>query len=140
MDAQFRGLAVLLVDDDPQQAGAIRDTLQELGCNPVGWATNWVQARRMAATTSPKLFVVDARLLRLAGGMAMCLSLGYRAPVIVLVEQADTNAVRHAMKIQGATSLVKPYDRTALALAIAQALKLTTATRSDTESELDTGN
>jgi DNA-binding NtrC family response regulator len=125
VDAQFRDLAVLLVDDDPQQAAATRDTLQELGCNPVDWATNWVQARRMAATTSPKLFVVDARMLEPAGGMANRLSLRFRAPVILLLEQADASGVRHAMKIQGATSLVKPYDRTALALAIAHALKLT---------------
>jgi DNA-binding NtrC family response regulator len=49
--------------------------------------------------------------------------------VIFLVEQADTNAVRRAMKIQATTSLVRPYDRSALAIAIAQALKLTTGLR-----------
>jgi DNA-binding NtrC family response regulator len=137
---QFKGLAVLLVDDDPQQAAATRAALHKLGCNPVGWATNWVEARRVAATTSPKLFVVDARLFERAAGMLTRLSLRFRAPVIVLVEEADTSAVRHAMKIQGATPLVKPYDRTTLAVAIAQALKLATDIRSDTEAVLDTGN
>ena len=129
MDAQFTDLAVLLVDDDAQQAVATRDALQELGCKPVTWATNWVEATRMAATASPNLFIVDARLLGPEDGRVKRISLRYRAPVIFLVEQADTNAVRRAMKIQATTSLVRPYDRTALAVAIAQALKLTAGMR-----------
>jgi DNA-binding NtrC family response regulator len=129
MDAQFTDLAVLLVDDDAQQAAATRYALQELGCNPVAWATNWAEATRMAATASPNLFIVDARLLGPEDGRVKRISLRYRAPVIFLVEQADTNAVRRAMKIQATTSLVRPYDRTALAVAIAQALKLTAGVR-----------
>jgi DNA-binding NtrC family response regulator len=127
MDARFKGLAVLLIDDDPQQAAAARDALKDLGCDPVAWATNRQEAAQLAAKLSPDLFVVDARLLGPVDGVALGrrLRLRHRAPVIFLVEQADTSAVRQAMKVEAATSLVRPYDRTALALAIAQALKLT---------------
>jgi hypothetical protein len=67
------------------------------------------------------------RLLGPEDGKVRRISHRYRAPVIFLVEQADTNAVRRAMKIQATTSLVGTYDRSALALA--QALKLTTGLR-----------
>jgi DNA-binding NtrC family response regulator len=124
MDAQFTDLAVLLVDDDPQQAAATSDTLRALGCNPVARATSWAQAKQVAATTSPDLFVVDARVLGAEDGRVRRISSQYRAPVIFLVEQADTGPVRRAMKTQATTSLAKPYSRAALAVAIAQALKL----------------
>jgi DNA-binding NtrC family response regulator len=128
MGAQFRNVAVLLVDDRVQEAVATRDALQELGCNPVAWATTWEQAERMAARTLPQLFIVDARLHSHEDGIALVRDLRrrYRAPVIFLVEHADTKAVRHAVKIPAATSLVRPYDRTGLAVALAEALKLTT--------------
>jgi DNA-binding response OmpR family regulator len=127
MDARFKNLAVLLIDDDAQQAAATRDVLKELGCDPVAWATNRHEAAQMAARISPDLFVVDARLLGPVDGIGLGrrLRLQHRAPVIFLVERADTSAVQQAMKVEGAMSLVQPYDRTALALAIAQALKLT---------------
>jgi DNA-binding NtrC family response regulator len=131
MDAQFTDLAVLLIDDDTQQAVATREVLTDLGCKPVAWATNREQAAQMAVSTLPDLFVIDARLLGPVDGITLLKRLRRRhgAPVIFLVEQADTNAVRQAMKVQAATSLVRPYDRTALAVAIAQALKLTTRVR-----------
>jgi DNA-binding NtrC family response regulator len=124
MDAQFTDLAVLLVDDDPQQAAATCDALRALGCNPVARATSWAQAMRVAATTSPALVVVDARLLGAEDGRVRRVTIKHDAPVIFLVEQADTGPVRRAMKTQATTSLVKPYSRAALAVAIAQALKL----------------
>lgn len=131
MDSRFTALAVLLIDDDPQQAAATRDVLKELDCDPVALATNLRDATRMAATLSPDLFIVDARLPGPLDGIALGkrLWLQHRAPVIFLVEQADAGAVRQAMKVEGATSLVRPYDRTALALAIAQALNLSPSVR-----------
>jgi DNA-binding NtrC family response regulator len=123
-------LAVLLIDDEPQQAAATRDALKQLGCGTVALATNWRQATRLAATTLPHLFIVDARLHNSERGIALVKRLRrrYRAPVVFLVEQAATDAVRHALKIDGATSLARPYDRTTLAVAMAVALKLTTTT------------
>jgi two-component system, response regulator PdtaR len=129
MDAQFTDLAVLLVDDDPQQAATNCEALLALGCNPVTRATSWAQATRVAAMSSPDLFVVDARLLGAEDGSVRRISSQHGAPVIFLVEQADTGSVRRAMKTQNTTSLVKPCGREALAVAIAQALKLKSAAR-----------
>jgi DNA-binding NtrC family response regulator len=129
MDARFTNLAVLLVDDDVQQAVATRDALKDLGCNPVAWATNWEQAERMAASTRPQIFVVDACLHSGDDGINVVKRLRrqYRAPVVFLVEQADTDTVRRALKIRAATSLVRPYDRSALAVALAEGVKLASA-------------
>lgn len=139
MDAQFTNLAVLLVDDDAQQAIATRGALKDLGCNPVAWATNWEQAARMAATIHPQVFVVDACLHSEDSGISVVerLRRRYRAPVVFLVEEADTDTVRRAVKIQAATSLVRPYDRTALAVALAEGLKLMTAAYLTTKVEAD---
>ena len=71
MDARFKDLAVLLIDDDPQQAAATRDVLKELGCDPVAWATNRQEAAQLAAKLSPDLFIVDARLLGPVDGVAL---------------------------------------------------------------------
>jgi DNA-binding NtrC family response regulator len=124
MDAQFTDLAVLLVDGDPQQAAATHDALRALGCNPVARATSWAEATRVAATNSPDLFVIDAGLLGAEDGRVRRISIQHRAPVLFLVEKADSSSVRRAMKTQTTTSLVKPYGQEALAVAIAQALKL----------------
>jgi DNA-binding NtrC family response regulator len=126
VEAGFRHLTVLLIDDDAPQASATRDALKELGCD-VTWAINRQHAERLAKTLSPDLFIIDARLLGSADGITLGNRLWqqHRAPVIFLLEEADTGAVRQVMKIEAATSLVRPYDSTALALAIRQALKLT---------------
>lgn len=129
MVVHFANLAVLLVDDDAQQAIATRDALEDLGCNPVAWATDGEQAMRMAATMHPQIFVVDVCLHGGNNGISVVerLRRRFRAPVVFLIEEADTETVRRAMKIHAATSLVKPYDRTALAAALTEALKLMTA-------------
>jgi DNA-binding NtrC family response regulator len=129
MDAQFTDLAVLLVDDDPQQAVAICEALLAVGCNPVARVSSWAQATRVAAMSSPDLFVIDAHLLGAEDGSVRRISSEHDAPVIFLVEQADTAPVRRAMKTQSTTSLVKPCGRQALALAIAQALTLKSGAR-----------
>ncbi len=93
----------------------------------------------MAATTHPQIFVVDACLRSEGDGIRVVklLRRRYRAPVVFLVEQADTETVRRAVKIPAATSLVRPYDRTALALALAEALKLATVAYLTTKVEAD---
>lgn len=83
----------------------------------------------MTATTHPQNFIVDARLHSAGNGISVIerLRRRYSAPVVVLIEQADTETVRGVMQIRAATSLLKPYDRAALATALLDAPKLVTA-------------
>jgi DNA-binding NtrC family response regulator len=126
----LKDLTVLLVEEDMPEAVATRDTLQELGCNPVVWATNWAQTARMAATTPPEVLVVDMRLRDPEDPIAVVRRLRrrYHLPVVFLVETGDTNAAgRVVTELQAATLLAKPFDRTALALALVQAIKVAKA-------------
>jgi CheY-like chemotaxis protein len=129
MGATLANLAVLLVDDDALQAITTREALLSLGCNPVAWATNWEQATRMAAIIRPHIFVVEAYLNTEADGISVVERLRhrYRAPVVLLAEEAEVGTTRRAANIRAATLLVRPYSRDELAAALREALELASA-------------
>lgn len=113
-------LRVLLVEDDRTQAKALRLLVQELGYQPVGWATSAPEALEMFAEAQPDLVLLDIGLAGPQDGVELAHALNARraVPLIFLTSADDRTTFERAKAAGPFAFLIKPYDTDALARAI----------------------
>lgn len=116
-------VAVLLVEDETLAALAMRDDLEELGCQVVGWAMSASDAERLAATTPPDIIVMDVRLKGQPDGVEAAIRLRERtrAPIIFVTGGVDVDTRERMRKVAPAAIVNKPLTQQDLAGALALA-------------------
>jgi two-component system, response regulator PdtaR len=104
-------LRVLVVDDETLVALTLRDALQELGCEVVGWANSISEAERLAAANPPDLVLMDIRLKGQADGVASAAKLRqrYSTPIVFMTAFADEQRRAEASQLSPVGVLEKPF-------------------------------
>lgn len=111
--------SVIIAEDNPAVANALRDLLQELGHNVVGMTLNGDNAMSIVARLKPDVAIID---LELEGrnGLDLALSLMHkmRTPVVLCTADADHDTLTKALQAGIRSYLVKPFRSRELMAAI----------------------
>lgn len=132
-----RPLRLLVVEDNPLHAQALRLGLRRLGYTVLGVAATADEARRLFRAEPPDLLVLDIQLALDdhddqdhdldTDGIALAAELRqlHPTPLIFLTSLADDATFRRARQVAPAAFLLKPFDpdtvRRAIELAVVQA-------------------
>ena len=123
-DQPLRGIAVLVVEDDPDSLDALRQILKVFGARVVG-AASAEEARRLIATAPPDVMVTDIELGRESGVDLLAWQRAQPSPRINRVPAiAITGHHRHVEAPNAdifADWLLKPLRADALCAAILRA-------------------
>lgn len=132
-EASRRPLRLLIVEDNPLHAQALRLGLRGLGYTVLGVAATADEARRLFRAETPDLLVLDIQLALNADddddddGIELAAELRrlHPTPIIFLTSLADDATFRRARQVAPAAFLIKPFDpdtlRRAIELAVVQA-------------------
>jgi CheY-like chemotaxis protein len=104
-------LRIIVVDDETMVALTLRDALQELGCDVVGWANSAIEAERMTAENPPDLVLMDIRLKGKVDGVDAAVQLRQRcsAPIVFMTAFADEQQLAEASGLSPVSVLEKPF-------------------------------
>lgn len=108
-----RSLTVLLVEDETIVALDAQDTVEELGCRVIGYATNAVDAERLAADQVPDLILMDIRINGSIDGIeaASRLRTWYKAPIIFVSGSVDDTLRERIGRMPFTAILHKPFSQ-----------------------------
>lgn len=132
-------LRMLIVEDNPLQAQALRIGLKQLGYVVLGVAATTAEAERLFRAEPPDLLLLDIHLaledddgrpgapLRDGIDLAATLVANCPTPLIFLTSLADEATFRRAQQVAPAAFLVKPFDPATLRRAIELAVGRTAA-------------
>ena len=107
---------VLIVEDESLVALSIRRSLESLGYQVTGTASNGEEAFALIASTAPDLILMD---IRLKGGddgieIAERIQETHRIPVVYLTAHSDEKTLQRAKTTEPFGYIVKPFDEKAL--------------------------
>jgi two-component system, response regulator PdtaR len=113
----------LIVEDEALIATSLESILESAGCEVVGWATDAVEARELAAAHAPDIAIVDIQLRGGEDGIALAAELHHeRGIVIVFVTaQTDPATVARAKAVPHHDYVSKPYTAARILAALAEA-------------------
>ncbi|HEX6749731.1 MAG TPA: response regulator [Longimicrobium sp.] len=117
-------MRILVADDEPASAQALKDLLEIIGHHVVGPAPDGAEAVRLAACEHPDLAILDIDMPRLSGFDAIDQITRHRPiPVIVLTAHSDAEFVDRAAELPVFNYLTKPaaVDRIIPAIRLAEA-------------------
>lgn len=134
-------LRLLVVEDNPLHAQALRVGLRQLGYTVLGVAATPDEARRLFRADPPDVLILDIHLAldedaedteaaAAADGITLAAELRrtHATPLVFLTSLADDATFRRAQQVAPAAFLIKPFDpdtlRRALELAVARAAGL----------------
>ncbi len=116
-------LRVLIGEDDPVVADALRARLEALGHSVAGVAHDGRDAVAKAESLTPDLVFLDIKMPRLDGVEAARQIMAQRpVPIILITAHSDPELIRRAMDAGVMGYLVKPVNRKELPPAIAVAV------------------
>jgi DNA-binding NarL/FixJ family response regulator len=106
-------LGVLLVEDETLVADTLRDALEELGCDVVGWAISASDAERLAAATPPDVIFMDIRIKGWPDGIGTARRLRERcsAPIVFVTGIGSADTLERARQVSPAGLLQKPFTQ-----------------------------
>lgn len=122
-------LRILIVEDNPLQAQALRIGLKQLGYVVLGVAATTAEAERLFRAEAPDLLLLDIHLaleddagdgtpVRDGIDLAATLLANRPTPLIFLTSLADDATFRRAQQVAPAAFLVKPFEADSLRRAI----------------------
>ena len=119
------GKRILIVEDDGITAMDIRQTVQELGYEPVGLVAYGKDAIKHALTLHPDLILMDILLKGPIDGIqaAAAIRSQHPCPVIYLTAHADQSTIDRAKATEPAGYVRKPINDRELHTAIELALR-----------------
>src|SRR5262245_4444913 len=100
---------ILCVDDDPQVASLLGDTLKRAG-HAVEFATNVVEALQVLARTQVELIITDYRMPGLSGleFISLLKDEGYEIPMILITGHGSIEQAVSAIKTGAVDYITKP--------------------------------
>ncbi len=104
--------SVLVVEDEALIALDLACSIEALGYKVLGPASNGDDARRIAASETPDLLLMDVSIQGKADGIDTARAIAEKNPVRVIFLTAHTDAAtrRRAEEMQPAAFLTKPYN------------------------------
>ncbi len=121
-EAPARRLKVLIAEDEPVVAQALRVQLEELGHSVVGMAYDGREAVARSESLCPDFILLDIKMPRLDGLEATRQIMARRpVPIVLVTAHSDPDLIDHAMVAGVMGYLIKPIDRKDLIPAIALA-------------------
>lgn len=115
-------LRILIADDEPLNAMALRSQLEALGHNVIGPAANGEEAVRLARTETFDLAILDVQMPRISGLQAAeRIFEAQPVPIILLTGYSDPDHVNRALRVPVFQYLVKPVSMDDLGPAISVA-------------------
>jgi DNA-binding NarL/FixJ family response regulator len=124
-EGAMAGKRILIVEDENITALDIRQTVQELGYEPVGLVAYGKDAIKHALTLHPDLILMDILLKGPIDGIqaAAAIRSQYPCPVIYLTAHADQSTIDRAKATEPAGYVLKPINDRELHAAIELALR-----------------
>jgi two-component system, response regulator PdtaR len=117
-------MRILVADDEPASAGALKELLEAIGYQVIGPAPDGAEAVRLAVRERPDLAILDIDMPRLSGLDAIDqITRQCPIPVIVLTAHSDAEFVDRAAELPVFNYLTKPagVDRIVPAIRLATA-------------------
>jgi AmiR/NasT family two-component response regulator len=113
-------MRVLIAEDDPIIAMALRERLRLLGHEPIGPAADGEQAVAIAKETLPDLYLFDIEMPSVDGlaAAAQLAEQGLRRPVVVVTGIDDPGLVERSIASGVSAYLTKPIDARELQAAV----------------------
>ncbi|MCA9284031.1 MAG: DNA-binding response regulator [Phycisphaerales bacterium] len=102
-------LRVLVVEDEPRYRAFLIETLEDMGCEPIGAGTAF-EAQRFLAARAPDALVLDLNL-PVTDGMTFLASFRrthVEVPVVIITGYGDFDAARRAISLNVTEFLTKP--------------------------------
>jgi len=114
-------MRVLIAEDDPVIGLGLCARLRSLGHQPIGPASDGLQAVEMARETCPDLYLFDVEMPSLDGleAATQLASEGLRRPVVVVTGVDDPSLIERSIASGIGAYLTKPVDTRELEAAIA---------------------
>jgi len=106
-----KNATILIVEDDPSVALALRDTLESEGY-VVDSAADGRQGFEKAATENPDLVILDLMLPKMSG-LEICQKLrtgGMETPIIMLTARGQSSDAAFGLKLGADDYISKPFD------------------------------
>lgn len=117
-------LRILIAEDDPLNAMALRSQLEAMGHRVIATAHDGEEAVELAAQEQPDLAILDIRMPRLSGlDAAERIFAARPLPLLLLTGYSDPDAVERAARLPVYVYLVKPVSTEDLGPAIAVAAR-----------------
>lgn len=124
---------ILVVDDDPDIVGTLKDRLESLGYDPLT-ASDGLRALELIDQQTPRLMLLDLEMPKMSGlevlkRLAQSRQNEHDLPVIVMTAYGTVSAAVEAMKEGAYDFLTKPFDVDHLTIVIRKALERERLTR-----------
>ncbi|MEC4670122.1 MAG: response regulator, partial [Nitrospirota bacterium] len=105
---------ILVVDDDPDIVGTLKDRLESLGYDPLT-ASDGLRALELIDQQTPRLMLLDLEMPKMSGlevfkRLAQSRQNEHELPVIVMTAYGTVSAAVEAMKEGAYDFLTKPFD------------------------------
>ena len=116
-------MRILVAEDDPLIARGLTERLRSLGHNPLGPASDGVQAIELAHLSPPDLYLFDIEMPNVDGLQAatQLAADGLRRPVVVVTGVDDPRLIERSIVSGVSAYLTKPVDTRELEAALALA-------------------
>jgi response regulator NasT len=116
-------MRVLVAEDDPLIARGLTERLRSLGHDPLGPASDGVQAIALAHASPPDLYLFDIEMPNVDGLQAatQLAADGLRRPVVVVTGVDDPSLIERSIVSGVSAYLTKPVDTRELEAALALA-------------------
>lgn len=113
-------LRVLVAEDNPVIALGLAERLRTLGHEPLGPASDGVEAIELARESDPDVYLFDIEMPRIDGlaAAAQLTAEGLRRPVVVITGVDDPSLVERSVANGVGAYLTKPVDTRALHAAL----------------------
>jgi CheY-like chemotaxis protein len=121
-----RGLAVLIVDDDPAIGEYLTEVVEEFGAKVIGVAAEPADAFGLVVEHRPDIVIMDIRLKDGHDGLhaADAMRLLYRTPIVFCTGYGDAETLSRIERFGGSECLLKPIRPEPLRDAILRACGL----------------
>lgn len=137
MSDAHRAVRIVIVEDEPAIASALRVQLGLLGFGETRWATNRTGALRLVEEDRPDLVIMDIQLADGDDGARVALELRetWNIPSVFLTAHTDDATIERCKAAEPAAYLLKPFNLQLLKVTLEMALHRESAVRARAEAE-----